>query len=27
VNEHVANSFDMVFHDIVSLRKALEVSP
>ena len=27
VNEHVANSFDMVFHDIESLREALEVSP
>ncbi|WP_290539090.1 MULTISPECIES: hypothetical protein [Alcanivorax] len=27
VNEHVANSFDMVFHDIYSLRDALEVSP
>ena len=27
VNEHVANSFDMVFHDIDSLREALEVSP
>ncbi|MBD3643989.1 MAG: hypothetical protein HUJ17_07475 [Alcanivorax sp.] len=27
VNEHVANSFDMVFHDIDSLRDALEVSP
>lgn len=27
VNEHVANSFDMVFHDIESLRDALRVSP
>ncbi|MGJ3255285.1 MAG: hypothetical protein ACFE0K_03080 [Alcanivorax sp.] len=27
VNEHVANSFDMVFHDIESLREALEVAP
>lgn len=27
VNEHVASSFDMVFHDIDSLSHALEVSP
>ena len=27
VNEHVASSFDMVFHDIESLSDALEVSP
>ena len=27
VNEHVASSFDMVFHDIDSLREALEVTP
>ena len=27
VNEHVANSFDMVFHDIESLRDAMEASP
>lgn len=27
VNEHVASSFDMVYHDTESLRDALEVSP
>tara|TARA_Y100001934_G_scaffold273881_1_gene364972 strand:- start:599 stop:1453 length:855 start_codon:yes stop_codon:yes gene_type:complete len=27
INEHVANSFDMYYHDTESLREALEVSP